>query len=300
MEAVGVHAHPSLKLGLRPATPGRPRLRLVNYLLPSYPPSVDYSAGVEFGLYQNDRFGVCGPTAVANYRRLISAKLGGAMKAPTQDDVFDLYRRSGNPRFNPATGDDDNGVNMQEMLTELAKNGIGGVKCVAFASVDPSNTQEMRAADAIFGGLLHGVMLQQAQQAQTNVGTWDYSPSRSLGGHAVLSCAYNPQTVGVITWAQRVKMTEAFMHRQNQEAWIVIWPEHLTDDNLLNSMDLVELAKDYEDLTGRKFPAVVPPKPPAPTPVPVPPPPQPTPGRSTLVIAGDNLQVSLNGKVITQ
>lgn len=276
MQAVGIHDHPTLKLGLRPATPAKQRLRLRDYLLPAHPVSVNYLSGVQFGLYGNDRYGVCGPTSVANSRRLITAKLKGQMQAPTQDDVFDLYRRSGNPNFDPATGADDNGVNMQEMLQAVVSGGIGGVKALAFAAVDPSNIEELKAAIAIFGFNLFGVTLSLAQQTQQAV--WDYIRAAIWGGHAILGGAYQnqPEGIDIVSWAKIFRMTDAFMLHQETEAWVVIWPEHLTDSGFLQGVNLAALAADYEAMTGKKFPAVVPPTPPGPTPGPTPPKPNTT------------------------
>lgn len=279
MPAYGIHDHPTLKLGLRPPKPMMPTLRLGDFLtgvVPSHPVTLDYlntTKGVTFGLYTNDTFGICGPTAVANSRRLTTAKLTGTMQVPTQADVDDLYRRSGNPRFDPKLDpldprQDDNGVNLQEMLDEVVKNGIGGVKALAHASVDVSNLDEVAAAIAIFGGVLTGVNLQEAQKAQTNKGAWDYSPSMPWGGHAIVHGAYGPKGEGLISWAKYIIATMAFLKHQLSEVRVVIWPEHLTDQGFLTGVDLRALAAAYQSLTGRPFPAVVPPKPPTPPPAP--------------------------------
>lgn len=275
--ALGIHAHPNFKLGLRPPEPGRPALRLVNYLtgrIPDHPDAVDYLQGIEFGLYLNSKYGVCGPCSVANSRRLITARLKGKMETPSQDDVFDLYRRSGNPNFDPATGADDNGVNMQTMLDAVLKGGIGGVKCLGYARVNASSVEELEAAVALFGSVNFGVLLETAQQSQTDHGTWDYQRSPVWGGHAVLGGAYRSspsEQIDVITWAQRVHMTQRFIQAQSQEAWVIIWPEHLAAKGFLEGIDLRSLAADYEAITGRPFPAPVPPPaPPAPNPTPSP------------------------------
>ncbi len=276
--AKGVQDHPQMKLGLRPPTPGKPVLRLSKYLtgiLPEHPTSVDYIAGIEFGMYSNDQFGVCGPTYVANSRRETTARLLGKMQAPALDDVYDLYRRSGNPHFDPRTGDDDNGVNMQVMLQAVVSGGIGSVKALGFAKIDVSNLEEIKAAIAIFGFVGFGVDLQVAQQAQTQRGMWDYQPSGEWGGHAILGGRYAQNGVSVITWAQVVLMTARFIQRQAQEAWILIWPEHLSDNGFMQGVNLAKFAADYEAMTGKQFPAVVPPSPP---PIPTPPSPTPVPG----------------------
>jgi hypothetical protein len=272
MNAVGIHDHPGLKLGLQPPDHSREALLLEDYLtgvVPAHPTNIDYLAGVEFGLYGNDRWGVCGPVSVANSRREVTVRLTGRMAAPSQNDVFDLYRRSGNPNFNPSTRADDNGVNMQTMLQALVAGGIGGVKPLGFAKVTGS-IDVLKAAVSIFGFLLMGVDLQTAQQNQTNQGVWDYAPSPAWGGHAILGGKYgnSPEGISVITWAQLVRMTDAFMANQLSEAWVVLWPEHLGDHQFLSGVDVAALAQDYQDLTGRPFPAQIPPRP-TPTPAPV-------------------------------
>jgi hypothetical protein len=261
---------PGRRLGLRPPT-NKPALKLSRFLtgvVPEHPGQADYLNGVEFGLYSNDRFGVCGPTAIANDRRHVTAKLVGQMAAPSQEDVFDLYRRSGNPGFNPDLPWDhpdqqDNGVVMQEMLDALLRDGIGGVKPLAFARVDVDNDAELRAAIAIFGGLAMGVTLRTVQDQQLAAGVWDYAESPEWGGHAVLAGAYEaaPDGVDIITWGQRVRMTREFIAEQLGEAWVVIWPEHLDDEGFLAGVDLRELSIAYQQITDRLFPAASPPAP---------------------------------------
>lgn len=257
----------------RRAPKNAPALRLAHVLtgaVPVHPVSVDhFSEVVDWGLYSNDRYGVCGPTSVANQRKLITRYLGGTEQSPTQDDVFDLYRRSGNPNFDPATGADDNGVDMQSMCEALVSGGIGGVKPLAFAKVDVANLDEVRAAIAIFGSLLLGVNLETAQQVQTGRGLWDYAPSSEWGGHAVLAGRYTSARTGgdlaVITWADVVGLTDLFEQHQVSEAWVLVWPEHLGTVEFEQGVDRDALAADYLALTGRPFPVQ-----PAPQPAPLP------------------------------
>lgn len=274
---------PNRRLGKRKPL-GKKRLPLGRFLtgvVPPVPRTADYFTQVrDWGLYRNDEFGVCGPTSVANSRKLTTLYLTGKEVSPTQDDVFDLYRRSGNPRFDPNTGADDNGVYMQDMLSSVVTTGIGGVKALGFASVDVDDIEEIRAAIAIFGFLLLGTDLKEAQQSQTNARLWDYvSGSGEWGGHAVLTGRYSDSPsdpadrTGIITWAEVVDITDSFLSRQVDEAWVVIWPEHLRDKTFLEGVNLHAFAAAYTDLTGRKFPAPIPPVPsPDPAPAPGPPP----------------------------
>lgn len=269
---------PGRRLGRR-APKNAPHLKLGSFLtgvVPEHPVAADHLAGATYGLYGNDTYGDCGPTSVANQRRLVTAHLGGAEQDPSQDDVFDLYRRSGNPGFDPATDADDNGVDMQTMLEAVQSGGIGGVKCLAFAKVDVSNLDEVRAAISIFGSLLLGVNLEIAQQQQTNLGLWDYQRSSEWGGHAVLAGRYTSASQGadvaVVTWGEQVSTTDAFWTHQVEEAWVVIWPEHLGTVEFQQGVDQAKLAASFEALTGRPFPVQPSPQPdPGPAPVPSPP-----------------------------
>jgi hypothetical protein len=275
----------TMKLGRRP--PKRaPSLKLANILtrLPVPALSADHFAKVPtWLLLGNDQYGDCGPVSVANDRLLLTTYLTGSPKAPSLADVFDLYRRSGNPTFDPATGAGDDGVDMQTMLEALNHGGIAGVKCLAFAQVNVKDIVEIRSAIDIFGSLLLGVSLDVAQQSQTDAGLWDHkSSSAPWGGHAVMCGRYKqgPDRTGVITWATVVDATDAFLSNQLDEAWVVIWPESLGTTQFKVGIDLGTLASDYQTLTGRPLPT------PTPTPVPTPPPtPAPTPASADAVLA---------------
>lgn len=273
----------NVKLGKR-APSNKPALMLREFLTgttPAVPTFVDHftqATGWELG--DNDRFGTCGPTSVANHRRLVTSALLGAEQAPALNDVFDLYRRSGNPKFDPSLSDtdpaqDDNGVDMQTMLEALAKYGIGGVKPVAFAKIAPDDMDTLDKAIALFGGVLLGLTLDTAQKHQK---VWDYtSGSATWGGHCVLAGKYNDPAgtgadrVDVVTWATDVAMTRGFVTQQEDEAWVVIWPEMLVSKPFLMGIDLPTLAGLYKDLTGNNLPLPANPVPvPEPTPTPAP------------------------------
>jgi hypothetical protein len=265
-----------MRLGRRPHDPDRPVLRLADVLtgqaVPAHGVSSDHISQVkDWGLYNNDKFGICGPTMVGNARKQVTKYLTAAEVSPPQSDVDDLYRRSGNPGFNPAGGGDDNGVVLADMLSEVHKNGIGGIKAVAYASVDITSEAEVQAAIDIFGDLHLGVSLQTAQQRQTNTGLWDYKKSGVWGGHAVLAGSYTGATAGkdisVITWATPVGMTDAFWAKQVDEAWVVIWPEHLGTAQFQLGINTDALNSAYMSLTGQPGPFTQP----SPTPSPVPP-----------------------------
>jgi hypothetical protein len=277
---------PRYALGRRPADPSRPVLRMGAHLrastLPEHPPAVDYFQRInEWCLGRNLDFGTCGPTSVANLALLISTWLADAPVRFTDDEIFDLYRRSGNPNFDPETGVDDNGVIMTVMLSELVKGGIGfgdrNVKALAFGSLDTSNPDEVFAGGALFGGVLWGADLRIAQQGQTDAAppVWDYvRSSGDWGGHAIMAAGRYADQAGtqddrtaLISWATVVDSTSGFVAHQVPECYVVLFPWHLRDRTFLANVDLAGLAKDYQALTGNSgpFPNVAPVPAPAPS-----------------------------------
>ena len=274
---------PGRRLGRRPRDVARPLLRLGDYLtgrLPDHPPAVDYFARVpRWCLGRNTDFGTCGPTSFANLVLLVSTWLADAPIMPTDDDIIDLYRRSGNPDFDPHTGLGDNGVDMTVMLAECVKHGIGRgsdgkplAQPLAFAAVNGNDPDEVWAASALFGATLWGADLTQAQAEQQ---VWDTVPGDpAWGGHAILAAGrYNDQTgtlndrTGLVSWADpSFDATDAFITNQVPERYVVIFDWHLRSRQFLNGINLTTLAADYTALTGRPFPLPAPGPTPGPNP----------------------------------
>jgi len=274
------YSHPGLALGRRPADTSRPVLRMASHLRASVyerPPAVDYAHAVDsWILGANFQYGTCGPVSVANLALLVSTVLGDTPLRFTNEEIFDLYRRSGNPRFNPDTGEDDNGVIMSVMLSELVSGGIGfgprNVKALAYGALDGLATEEMWAAASLFGGVLVGADLDHAQAQQFERGTtWDVAAgSPPWGGHAMLGApryADQPGTAAdrtaLVTWAKLTEASSEFFARQVPEIYAVIFPWHVRDRGFRAGVDLAGVAAEYEDLTGRRFPRL-----PAPGPAP--------------------------------
>lgn len=252
---------PALKLG--PILTGR---------VPTHPTSEDYlSKLANWQMLGNDQYGDCVAVTWANVRRLMSAELGGHETYPTLQQVEALYKTQ-NPNF-PR---DDNGMDIQTCLEYLVNTGgPDGVKAVAFAQVDYTNLDEVKAALAIFGYVWTGINVQTANMQQFQNGQpWDYSPRSQIeGGHSIVSGGYLGQTkndVRFITWAAETAFTDNFWSHLVEEAWVVIWPEHLGSAAFLQGVDLSALAADYQALTGKILPVPAPTPTPTPTPTPAP------------------------------
>lgn len=277
----------NLRLGRNPRDHRKPLLDVAAHLTAqayAAPASVDYGSQVKaWTMGANDSFGTCGPTSVANAVTLLTTILEGTGFTPTLDDIFDLYRRSGNPGFNPDLAYDDprqedNGVDMQTMLNELVKGGIGvgerNIKALAFGGINPDDRGSMRAAAAVFGFVLLGVSVQAAQMDQFDAGKpWNYvRGSRNEGGHAILAgesyfdaSGTAKDTYSAVTWAKEIVTTEAFDAHLVEECYVVIFPQHVGTKSFQAGVDLTTLADEYRALTGQELPVA----PVEPSPVPV-------------------------------
>lgn len=275
--------HEGHRLGLTPSM-GRPAIPFANVLKAEalslvIPNRDDHITGVpEWNLGANNRYGTCGPTSLANYISMCYWNLLGTAVTVSDDAIFALYKASGNPDF-PAQ---DNGVDLNYMLTQSLDVGleitytgqtaanytgprpVAGatelVKPVCFGSLEADSCDELRATTAVLGGVEMGVTLEVSQQTQLNSGVWDYSPSGLWGGHAIMGAAYTGDFAEgqadeeIITWAEPVGLTDAFITNQLSQAYGVVLPIHLTNYNFLQGVDTQALAGAYQDLTGRPFP----------------------------------------------
>jgi hypothetical protein len=258
---------------------------LLTGIIPAHPAAADYLARLHGGwqVLGNDVAGDCNAVTWANMRRLITAALS-TQNYPGQAQVWQFYQTQ-NPGFDPAGTADtngpgstaDQGMDVQSGLEYLhAHGGPDGVKAVAFAKVDHTNLSEVRAALAIFGSLWLGVQVLGANQQEFSQGQpWtDVAGSAVDGGHAILGGGYNPGAVRFITWGEETEFDLSFWDGSAdgaplvQEAWVVIWPEHLGTREFGQGINVAQLAADYLALTGRllPLPAPVRKEPPAVTP----------------------------------
>lgn len=268
-------------LGRRPPK-NAPALKLGDYLtgtVPAHPVAADHLGRLtDPGLWGNDKYGDCGPVSFYNLRKLVTLYATGTEAMPTQDDVFALYKLV-NPTFDPSDpgGPGDAGVDMQTMLEDALKNEVLGEDVmVGFAKVDARNLDEVRAGISIFGGVLYGVNLETSQQKQTDAGgPWDYKASGVWGGHAILAGLYTSDVAAhqadteVVSWADKIGLTETFEAHQLEEVWVVIFKEHLDHPAFQEGVDVTALAADFTALTGKPFPVVEPSPTPTPNPQPV-------------------------------
>lgn len=189
----------------------------------------------------------CGDCAWAGpaHEIMESAKTSGkpAVKISGKTVVEQYSEYSG---YDPETGANDNGSNLQDVLAWRQEKGFrddSGTfhKIGQVVSVTPGNLQELWECAYLFERVGLGVLVQEAQQQQFAFGEkWDYvKGSPVVGGH------YIPEMGrwAIISWAQRVEVTGSYLINLNDEAYSYIDPdlynkvtgetaEHFTDQDL--------------------------------------------------------------------
>lgn len=267
------------RFGRKPPV-NKPALMLASFMTgitPPHPDKVDYLAQLDhWAMLGNDQYGDCVAVTWANVRRLVTAKLS-VEDYPDMNQVEALYKTQ-NPTFDPSSPGDsgDQGMSIQLCLEHLTKD-VEGVRAICFAKVDHRNEDEVKAAIALFGYVWVGINVQAANMAQFDEGVpWDYIADSPIeGGHSIIVGGYNSDSrrdENFITWAKETAFTSDFWTHLVEEAWVVVWPEHLGTRSFQQGVNVTALADSFTQLTGRPFPHFDPPNPipvPVPTPAPV-------------------------------
>jgi hypothetical protein len=220
---------------------------------------VDRLGGWSWDLGGNDRFGTCGPAFLANHLDLTTAILTGREVNPSDADVFDLYRRSGNPTFDPnkppgSPGDD--GVFPSLLFKAAAGGGLAGHRLIGWAALADTSDASIQAAVNEFGGV--GVSL-ELQRADLDSSVWVYNPSSPVvGGHLVTAGGYDRATgtLSCVSWRERKELTRPYLDHRLTAAYVPIWPELLQGRFFAAGLDTDRLATDFRGLTGQVFPEV--------------------------------------------
>jgi hypothetical protein len=99
----------------------------------------------------------------------------------------------------------------------------------AFAFLAPDDNWLLRACIYFFSGIHLGFLLPLSASAQTSEGYWDiptvndsHAKPNSWGGHLVYAKRYDANNIYVLTWGEEIRVTNAFVKRYADEAWVAI------------------------------------------------------------------------------
>lgn len=241
------------RLGKQPYRHDPRNLQLVKYftsaVLPSAPAWKNWMTKIKlWPMFLNDREGDCTAAAIAHMEECWSANAGAEFTI-TDDEVQTVYVAVSG--FDPATGANDNGALISDVLKYWQKTGIAGHKIAAYAQVDFTNLTLVRQAIDVFGGVDIGIQLPVAAQNMGNhwklpagqALTGDYEPG-SWGGHSVCVLAYNDWSFLCVSWGQVIRIDVDFWLAYLDEAWAAISEDFFRGTRSASGFDMAQMQAD--------------------------------------------------------
>jgi hypothetical protein len=212
------------RLGRAPVKHDARTFKMARFLnkkkLPAIMASLDYSSKVPtWPMFANDKYGDCTIAAMAHMEQLF-ARLMGKTFSFKESTVVDTYFK-----LSPK----DQGCNMLDVLNFWRKFGLSRHKAFAFMSIDPKDTDHLKLALQLFGGVYVGFNLPLSAQDQVGK-IWDVTSTTlrgkakpgSWGGHAVNIVGFDKDGVTIITWGKKQKVSWAFVRAYMDEAYAVL------------------------------------------------------------------------------
>lgn len=228
----------------------RDHITTANVIVPS---RCDYTAKVPaWPMYLNNEIGDCSIAGAAHAQEVWSTYGSGKTFEASNTDVLQAYCAVSG--YNPATGQNDTGAVLQNVLTYWSNNPVAGPKISAFAKVsfDPG---EMRDALYFFGCLYIGVALPQSAETQFNSGQdWTLVGDQPVGGHCIILTGYDENGWTGITWGRPVHITNEWLQHYLMEAWVIVSPFWTANNTDPVGVNLQSLGDEWESITGQPNP----------------------------------------------
>ena len=217
-----------MKLGKLAARHDPRTLTLPAYVTLKLTPPDQYEWGkkvTNWPMYKNDTVGDCTCAAAGHMIESWTADAQGKAMVLGNAPILKAYEDLSG--YDPSTGRNDNGAVELDVLKYWRSTGIGSHKIAAFVSVEPGNHLSIKQAAYLFGGCYIGLALPVSAQQQD---VWTVPPGGALGpgapgswgGHAVNVVAYDVQTLTVITWGAKKRMTWTFWDAYCDEAYGIL------------------------------------------------------------------------------
>ncbi len=211
--------HSLVKLGARlPSGPPDSRnLRLEKYLpvgVPVPPSTYDWYKRVSrWGPMGNLTIGDCVVAGAGHRIQTWTANQGKEVIIPDAEIISIYSQLSG---YDPATGANDNGLDLEAFLKYWQQTGIAGHKIGAYVFIDPTNQLHRWLGSYAFGGLYCGVALPLSAKGQQ---FWDVTDPKltgdaepgSWGGHCLDEGIYDHLSAVFSTWGEEQGASNAFI-----------------------------------------------------------------------------------------
>lgn len=238
--------HSKLPLGKRPFSPKAKDLHLKSYIdkaaiitAAQVPAAPDWQAfscpdgnlpPPDTDALGNDRAGCCVFAGPGHHINMIHAQLGDPNRV-SSTDVLSVYTKY--TGYNPATGANDNGYVVRDMLGNWVKDGLYGTYAIAYALVDWTDPVETAIATWLGCGTIGGYALPIAAQGQSDdqgrqlwdvpAGGWPQGKGPGTwGGHCMWVRGSSPKLTNANSWGQDTIWTMPWQKACCDEMWVVL------------------------------------------------------------------------------
>lgn len=183
------------------------------------PTSCRWGQDTQSGWMRNNQLGCCTIAAAGHMEQCWTGNSSGVVFTPTDADIEKAYW---------ATGNQDDGRYMADVLKYWRQTGIGGHKILGYALVNTADEVEVKQASLVFGGLYAGLWLPTAWQQADVWDKVDYDQPGTWGGHAVNIVDYGRDGLVLCTWGRLQRLTWEGFRWACDEAWAVMSEDFLT------------------------------------------------------------------------
>lgn len=233
------------------------------------PDSADWMSPVAgWNMALNDELGDC--TAAGMGHTITAVEKVAQLRDVVVPDDQTLAMYEAISGYRPGRPETDVGATLQDALDYARKTGLAGVRVTAFAQIDASDLNLVRACIAYFGAVYAGMNFPGSAMDQfDNHLPWNVVKRAKIeGGHCVPLLKYDAQSFTCVTWGRPQAMGIGFYQRYFDEIWVPIFSDWMEAAGVTPSgLDATAANADFQSLTGSSetpFGAVEP----APTPAP--------------------------------
>lgn len=207
-------------------------------------------------MYVNDAIGDCTIAGIAHGYTAMETYAGHPQTLFADHEIIRAY--SAVSGYDPSTGANDNGAQLQDVLAYNRSTGMTDTtgkthKVLMYAALgNPSNTSLLSRVLKTFGYVYLGIECPQSAEDQFGVSPWTYVPgSPVLGGHCIGLHRRQPYgsrvgVFGISTWGAMQPMTISFISNYVDEAWAVITQDWIEANG--SSCDGISLAQLESDM----------------------------------------------------
>src|ERR1051325_9203429 len=230
-KTTGSKSHPLFKLGKASPKADKRNFQFAVLLKapPPTPAQFDFDLqhpGIPTPMFGNDVYGDCVIAARAHLTlRFEDIEQGSVLMITDKAVLREYFKESGGP---------DSGLVILDSLNEWRQQGWRPTtkpktyKIHAYAQIDPSNHDEVKAGIFLLTAAYIGLALPNSAKAQIHTGQpWDVvsgpdAKPNSWGGHCVIIPGYNAKGPVCVTWGQKQQMTWAFFDKYCDEAYALV------------------------------------------------------------------------------